>query len=325
MKLTYYLSPSRDAYENLAQDEYFLTNLPPDTHLLYFYVNENAVIIGRNQNAFAECDLAAMNADSVQLVRRITGGGAVYHDCGNLNFSFLSPADLYDTDAQDEILLSALRSLGIKAERNGRNDLVAGGRKFSGNAFGERAKNRLRHGTLLIHSDLTRLQRYLTVSAKKLRAKGVASVRSRVCNLAEFRADLTSEMVMEALLRSFAAYYGSNVTEFPLGETEIAEIRTLRDLRASEEWVLGESPSFDYTVEDRFSFGMASLCLSVADGKVDKIRLFTDALDTTLSEQAQALLSGLYFSPEAVAQTLGSSDSPELREIGNAVLERNDG
>ncbi len=322
MNLTYYIAPTGDAYENLARDEYFLTHLPSDTILLYFYVNDNAVIIGRNQNAFAECDRAAMSADSVQLVRRITGGGAVYHDGGNLNFSFLAPSDLYDTDAQDEILLSALQSLGIKAERNGRNDLVADGRKFSGNAFGERAKKRLRHGTLLINSDLTRLQRYLTVSAKKLRAKGVASVRSRVCNLAEFRADLTSERMMEALIRSFEAYYGSTVTEFPLGDAEKAEIRHLRAIRASDDWVLGEAPSFDYTVEERFSFGMAELCVSVADGRVDKIRLFTDALDTTLAERVQAVLAGIYFSPEAIAHALQAADSPELREIG-AYIEAN--
>jgi len=319
MKLTYYLSPSRDAYRNLAQDEYFLTHLPSDTVLLYFYINENAVIIGRNQNAFAECDLSAMNADSVQLVRRITGGGAVYHDCGNLNFSFIAPEELYETDTQDEILLSALRSLGIEAERNGRNDITVNGRKFSGNAFGSRAKNRLRHGTLLINSDLSRLQQYLTVSAKKLRAKGVASVRSRVCNLSEICSDLTAERMAEALLRSFEGYYGQKSAELLLTEEDHAEIRRLRHLRAANEWILGEAPAFDYTVEDRFSFGMAQLCLSVNDGRIAKIRLFTDSLDTTLPDRIEAALSGLYFSPEAITQALGTSDSPELREIGGYI------
>lgn len=323
MKLAYYLSPSRDAYENLAQDEYFLTHLPPDTHLLYCYINDNAVIIGRNQNAFAECDLAAMNADSVQLVRRITGGGAVYHDCGNLNFSFLSPADCYDTDAQDEILLSALRSLGIDAERNGRNDItLTDGRKFSGNAFGARAKNRLRHGTLLINSDLTRLQRYLTVSAKKLHAKGVASVRSRVCNLAEICSDLTSDRIIEAILHSFELYYGTKTADFPLTETDHDEICQLRELRASDEWVLGESPTFDYIVEDRFSFGMAELCLSVTDGRIAKIRLFTDALDTTLPTLAEGTLTGTFFSPKNVSEALKETKKPELMELG-AYVENN--
>lgn len=321
MKLAYYLSPSRDAYENLAQDEYFLTHLPPDTHLLYFYVNENAVIIGRNQNAFAECDLAAMNADSVQLVRRITGGGAVYHDCGNLNFSFLSPDDCYDTDGQDEILLSALRSLGINAEKNGRNDFSVNGKKFSGNAFGGKGQNKVRHGTLLIDSDLTRLSRYLTVSAKKLRAKGVSSVRSRVCNLREFAPDLTADRAAEAILRAFEAHYGLTAEALPLSPRDKAEIAALRDRRASFDWVMGEAPAFDYSIEERFSFGMANLCLSVTDGRITHAELYTDALDTTLPDILRTALTGTIFTPEAVRRALTATDKSELCELGEYVSE----
>lgn len=320
MKLTYYLSPSRDAYLNLAQDEFFLTHLPPDTHLLYCYINDNAVIIGRNQNAFAECDLAAMNADSVQLVRRITGGGAVYHDCGNLNFSFLSPADCYDTDVQDEIILSALRSLGIDAEKNGRNDFSVNGRKFSGNAFGGKGQNKVRHGTLLIDSDLTRLSHYLTVSAKKLRAKGVSSVRSRVCNLREFAPDLTAYRGAEAILRAFESHYGLTAETLTLSNEDKAEIAALRDRRASFDWVMGEAPAFDYSFEERFSFGMANLCLSVADGVITRADLYTDALDTTLPDTLRTALTGTIFTPESVCRTLAATGKTELRELGEYVF-----
>jgi len=316
MNLTYYRSPSRDAYENLAMDEYFLTHLPSDTRLLYFYVNRNAVIIGRNQNAFAECDLDAMDADSVQLVRRMTGGGAVYHDEGNLNFSFISPADSYNTDVQDEIILTALRSLGLSAEKNGRNDMTLDGKKFSGNAFGAKGQNRLRHGTILIRSDLARLSRYLTVSAKKLRAKGVSSVRSRVCNLCEFSPDLTAEQVTDAILRAFEAHYGGRAELLSLAPSEKVEISALREERAAFSWVMGESPAFDYTFEERFSFGMASLCLSVADGRISRVELFTDALDVTLSDTLRTVLPGEKFTPENVSRVLGETGSAELGELG---------
>ncbi len=316
MKLAFYLSPSRDAYQNLAQDEYLLAHLPPDTHLLYFYVNDNAVIIGRNQNAFRECDLTAMKERNVKLVRRLTGGGAVYHDVGNLNFSFLSPEGMYDTDAQDEILLAALRSLGIAAEKNGRNDFVVGGRKFSGNAFGARNGNRVRHGTLLISSDLGKLDRYLTVSAKKLRAKGVASVRSRVCNLTEFCPDLTSKRAAEAIRTAFEAHYGMTAEEYPLTPEEAAEIGVLREKRASFDWVMGEAPAFDYAFEERFSFGMAQLCLSVKDGRIAKAALYTDALDTDLAETARNALTGEIFTPDNIRRILAETGVPALGELG---------
>jgi len=321
MKLLTYFSPFGDAYRNLAMDEYFLTHLPSDTHMLYFYINDSAVIIGRNQNAFAECSTEVMKTENVQLVRRITGGGAVCHDGGNLNFSFLSPEGLYDTDEQDEILLTALRKLGIPAEKNGRNDLTAAGKKFSGNAFGAKRGNRLRHGTLLVSSDLAGMERYLTVSAKKLRAKGVRSVRSRVCNLCEFRPGLTTSAVSEAIRAVWEARYGMAAEEIVLSPAQESEISRLREERASFDWVMGEAPSFDFTVEDRFSFGMAQICISVEDGKISRATLYTDALDTGLSDRLPSLLTGIVFSPEAIRRALEQTGSPEFAELAAAAAE----
>ena len=181
-----YVSDSTDGWRNLGADEYFLDHLSPEDMLLHFYVNRSAVIIGRGQNPWAECNLDAMQRDDVQLVRRITGGGAVFHDEGNLNFSFIAGTARYDVQRQLGMILSAVRALGIPCEFSGRNDLLADGRKFSGNAFCSRKGICQHHGTLLIRSDLTRLQNYLNVDPRKLQAKGVKSVRSRVCNLSEF-------------------------------------------------------------------------------------------------------------------------------------------
>ncbi|MBE6598611.1 MAG: lipoate--protein ligase [Ruminococcaceae bacterium] len=320
MKLNYYISPTGNAYENLAMDEYFLTHLPPDTHLLYFYINDNAVIIGRNQNAFRECDLDALKERNVKLVRRLTGGGAVYHDVGNLNFSFISPEGMYDTDRQDEILLSALRSLGIEAEKNGRNDFVADGRKFSGNAFGAKGGNRVRHGTLLISSDMGKLDKYLTVSAKKLRAKGVASVRSRVCNLTEFCPTLTPKKATEAILKAFEAHYGMEASPLTLSASDEDAIGALAVERSSFDWVMGEAPTFDYSFEERFSFGMLQLCLTVTDGKVSRAEIFTDSLDITLPDRVKAVLKGEAFTPENIGNALFRTQSAELGEIGRYII-----
>ncbi len=300
----------------MAQDEYFLTHLPDNGLLLYFYVNENAVIMGRNQNAYRECDLAAMAAENVSLVRRITGGGAVYHDGGNLNFSFIAPEEFYNTEEQDEILLAALHALGIEAEKDGRNDFSAGGRKFSGNAFGGKGGNRVRHGTLLISSDLGRLERYLTVSAKKLRAKGIASVRRRVCNLSELCPGLTVEAAANAIRRAFEARYGMAAAGLTLSPEAEGEITALREARASFDWLMGEAPAFDYAFEERFSFGMAELCLSVTDGRIARVELYTDALDTALSDTVKAALTGEPFSPEGIRRALESTASPAATELG---------
>ena len=153
-----YVSTSPDGWRNLGVDEYFLDHIGEDDMLLYFYVNRNAVIIGRGQNPWAECNLSAMERDGVQLVRRITGGGAVFHDEGNLNFSFIAGEKRYDLQRQLGMILDAVRALGIPCEFSGRNDLLADGRKFSGNAFCSRGCVRQHHGTLLIDADLTRLQ-----------------------------------------------------------------------------------------------------------------------------------------------------------------------
>ena len=242
MKNYLYISTSGDGWTNLGTDEWFLEHIAPDEMALYFYINDNAVILGRNQNPWAECDLAAMERDHVQLVRRITGGGAVYHDRGNLNFSFIAGSERYDQDRQLRLILDAVRALGIPCEATGRNDLAVEGRKFSGNAFCKRSKVQQHHGTLLVASDLDRLQKYLRVDPRKLRSKGTKSVRSRVCNLSDLLPGLRVEALLEALKNAFAREYGAYET-LETGALPWADIRPYIEKHASWEWRLGETPS----------------------------------------------------------------------------------
>lgn len=288
MKNLLYVSPTGDGWRNLAADEWFLDHLPEDALLLHFYVNENAVIIGKNQNPWRECDLTAMERDNVQLVRRVSGGGAVYHDEGNLNFSFVASRTRYDEQKQSDLILQAVRALGIPCEFSGRNDLLANGRKFSGNAVCHRGQNCQRHGTLLINTDLDRLQRYLKPDPRKLRAKGVASVRSRVCNLAEFRPSLTTAAMRLALEDAYRAAFGGCEVWEPDG----TELASYYEKHRSWEWRLGRTPPFDLELEERFPWGGVQLLLTLADGRVSGLEVYSDAMDAALPERLQALLVG---------------------------------
>lgn len=310
-----YVSPSQSGWDNLALDEYFLDHLSEDDFLLYFYINANAVIIGRNQNPWAECRLNAMEADGVQLVRRITGGGAVFHDCGNLNFSFIAGEKRYDVEKQFDLILCALRKLGIPCEFSGRNDLLSDGRKFSGNAFCTRRNIRQHHGTLLVSADLTRLSNYLSVDPRKLKAKGVKSVRSRVCNLSEVKPELTTDALLEALKTAYREKYG----EYRLIENsdiDAAALKTYIDKQKSDAWRLGNTPRFDAEIENRFSWGNVQIQLTLKNGLIDDARVFSDAINVEIAEEIRSLLIGAAYDAKAISNRLILfSQNEQLREL----------
>ena len=186
-----YQASGSDPFENLAREQVLLEQGPADGVILYLWQNQNTVVIGRNQNAFKECRTSLLEEEGGKLARRLSGGGAVFHDLGNLCFSFISHAKIHNVTRQLSVIADACRSFGIDAEPTGRNDIEADGRKFSGNATADHKGAKLFHGTLLISGNLDRLSGYLTVDPKKIQSKGIASVRSRVCNLTEFSSELT--------------------------------------------------------------------------------------------------------------------------------------
>ena len=310
MKAYFFLCESNDGWRNLAADEYFLNHIGKDEILLYIYINAPAVIIGKNQNAWRECNLKAMEADGVKLVRRISGGGAVYHDLGNVNFSFIAHRDIYDVPRQMNVILRAVQELGISAEFSGRNDLLAEGRKFSGNAFCVRGEGRQHHGTLLLSADLSKLPGYLNVSDEKLKSKGVSSVRSRVCNLCEFNAQITSEGMIEALKKGFAQEYGT-FENWELGAAARQEIESLYEKQASWQWRLGQAPRFDLELKNRFDWGEIQVLLSFRQAHVSQVQVYSDALDTEIAEQLAQMLQGARFT----AKDLAAAVLPEKKEL----------
>lgn len=318
MKSYFYICETNNGWRNLAFDEYILNHIKKDEIFLYLYINADSVIIGKNQNAWKECNISAMDRDSVKLVRRISGGGAVFHDVNNLNFSFIAGEDIYDVERQLNVILKAVRELGIPASFSGRNDILADGRKFSGNAFCGRGVGRQHHGTLLINSDLSRLANYLNVSEKKIRSKGISSVRSRVCNLTEFVPSLTVETMAEKLIDAFKAEYGEFETFVP-NEEALSEIAELEKKHSSWEWRLGQAPAFDIELYERFSFGEMQIFLDLKDAVVSNAKVYTDALDISVSDKIEAALIGKKFMGKELSDAVLGISS-DLEELSQYIL-----
>ena len=307
-----YSAPTGDGWLNLARDGYFLENNKKGDVILYFYVNKNAVIIGRNQNAWKECSIANMDADGVQLVRRHSGGGAVFHDNGNLNFSFITDEKHYDLNRQMRVILNAVSKLGLKAELSGRNDITVDGKKFSGNAFSLAKGNRSHHGTILVNADLTKLSNYLCVSKEKMRSKGIDSVRARVCNICELSSGLTVEAMRRLVIESFIEEYGA-ASEYVFDGTALAEVEERRERLASWEWRFGKTPQFDFETDKRFSFGDTQIYNS-RNGVIRETKVYSDCLDTELTTEIENALTGVHFRKEEIKAALSKMKDQSIAE-----------
>ena len=286
-----------DPYGNLALEYLLLEDVSPGERILYLWQNERTVVIGRNQNAADECDLAALEADGGHLARRLSGGGAVYHDLGNLNFTFIACDGWYDEALQTEVILRAVRALGIDAERTGRNDLVVQGHKFSGHAYRHLGDRSCHHGTLLVRVDEQALSRYLTPSPLKLRARGVPSVRSRVVNLADLVEGLTVGDLRKSLKDAFVEVMGEGSPDVRLEVLDPAFLdgRRLGEIRrtlASQDWLFRRERTLGWSRRARFPWGTVRLDLTVRAGRIQEATLWTDGLAEELPEHVERALVG---------------------------------
>ena len=281
-------SNSNDPYRNLAAEEFLTANIGEGTEILFLWQNAPTVVIGKNQNSRAECNLPKMEADGVLLSRRLSGGGAVFHDLGNLCFSFISHEDIHSVTRQLSFIADACRTFGIDAKPTGRNDIEADGRKFSGNAFYSVGKNKCHHGTVLIASDMGRLSNYLTVSKTKLEAKGIKSVRSRVVNLTELAPEMTVEAFEEALIAAFAP----DMT-LPMPNEALYTARA--EFLSSREWLLGADPEFTDEVKYKTAEGEFTLHLTVRGEIITDCVVYTDSLDTEAADKLRADIIGKRF------------------------------
>ena len=281
-------------YRNQAIEKYLLDSCQTGEMILYLWANDKTVFIGKNQNAYTECRLTELFADGGYVARRFTGGGAVYHDKGNLNFTFVARREDYDIANQFAIMTGAMRSLGFNAELNGRNDVTIDGKKFSGNAFYKSEHSCLHHGTVLINSNYQSIAKYLNVSRIKLNAKGVKSVVSRVGNLCDYRPGINADEVAEALIKSLKNRYSqAGCTYLTENDLPQDQLKILAGYFADGNYVCGDDIHYNVSFEYRYEWGVAEVRLEFNGDVIEKAKIYSDALDTEAVELKEKLLTGL--------------------------------
>ena len=310
-KICHFVGESVNPYHNLAIEQYLMETVGEDTCILYLWQNSHTVVIGRNQNAWAECRTTELNRDGGHLARRLSGGGAVYHDMGNLNFTFLVAKKNYDLPKQLHVIVTACRNLGLDAQISGRNDVHIDGRKFSGNAFFDSKGQAYHHGTLLVDVDMSRLGQYLMPSKAKLQSKGVDSVRSRVVNLKELCPDLTIGRMQEEMLKAFQTVYGMASQALSPADLDMDYVNRLEERNASWAWNYGKSLPASFVCEDRFPWGGIQLQLQVEKGRVAAAEVYSDAMEWALAPVLRQALAGCQFTQQALQQAVLASDLPE--------------
>ena len=280
-------------YINLAVESHLLDYHLPNTITMFLWKNSNTVVIGTNQNPYSECDIETLFADGGFIARRRTGGGAVYHDLGNLNFSFIADKEIYDVKRQMQVIQNALLDFNLTTEVSGRNDITYEGRKFSGNAFAKTKYQGLHHGTILIKTDSERLQKILKVKPAKLHKHGVKSVTSRVINLSEV-ADITSDNIIPHLVKAFEKVYDNNAKVIEFDSLLADDIIKFSQHIGSDEYLFGKWKEFTTKKSDTFDWGSVDIDLNIDEenGIIKDINIASDSLEPIAINTAMELLKG---------------------------------
>lgn len=327
MKLKVFLSDSFNPHLNLATEEWIFHNLDPSQQILFLWRNQDTVVIGRNQNPWSECNLSQMKNDNVTLARRTTGGGAVFHDLGNTNFTFLSPKEAYKRDNNIAVIFNALKNFGITGEASGRNDLLIpfhdGPRKFSGSAYREKRDRAFHHGTLLLNTDLTRLGNYLTPSPKKLQAKGKESVRQRVANLNEISLDINHSAIVETMVAAFEKFYEAKTEIVSLNMESLKQIPELKeqyDNLSAWDWLYGNTLEFSHKMDEYLSLGFFDFQFQVKEGVITDLKIFTDCLYPLLIDDLVTGLRGQNYCGETIQQVF-NNQREKFADLSNGLTE----
>ncbi len=284
-----------------------------DSYLL-FYINEPSIIIGKNQNTIEEINAEYVKEKQLHVVRRLSGGGAVYHDLGNLNFSFITADDgesFHNFRKFTEPVIETLRQLGVDADLTGRNDIQVGERKISGNAQFATKGRMFSHGTLLFNSEMEHVASALKVKAMKVASKSTKSVRSRVANISEFLTEpLTIEQFRSRILQHiFGTAEESGIYRYELTDEDWTEVRKLADERYRNwDWNYGRSPKFNLRSASKFPVGIIETLLDIEEGRIAGIKIYGDFFGVKDVAELEHMLTGIRYEEGAIASALENVD-----------------
>lgn len=308
---------------NLAIEEYALKNLDINETYLLFYINEPSIIIGKNQNTIEEINTEYVEKNNIKVVRRLSGGGAVYHDLGNLNFSFITKDDgesFHNFRKFTEPVIRALKKLGVNAELSGRNDIVVEGRKISGNAQFATRGRMFSHGTLMLNSEIDNVVSALRVKKEKIESKGIKSIRSRVANISEF---LDQEITMEQFKQLLLQYIfegEESIPTYELTDKDWEEIHKISEQRYKNwDWNYGKSPKFNYQHSQRFPIGSIDVRLEVNKGIIENCKIYGDFFGVGDVKDIEDRLKGIKYERSEIEKALMDVDIKHY--FGNITLE----
>lgn len=304
--MRYLKNPSTNPYYNMAFDEYCLESLPIDEPVFFLWQNRPAVIVGYNQEVNTEVNLDYLKEKGIDLVRRVTGGGAVYHDLENLNYTIVGRSEDLERDYPEyaALMMKALQALGVPATLSGRNDILVDGKKVSG--FAKRVcKNRLMvHGTLMYNVDVNVLSHVLNPSTTKLQSKGIASVRSRVTNLCNYLPELSDIQAFKNRLEEILSNNYSDA-EYKLSEADLAHIQRLTDEKfATWEWNYGRSPKATLVHSARLACGTVEIHLTLAENRIASCRFGGDFLGNLPASNVEKALTGIPYEINEIRKCL---------------------
>ncbi|MGL9744068.1 lipoate--protein ligase [Enterococcus sp. DIV1368e] len=309
---------NHDPRVNLAIETFLLQEMPLEEPILLFYINEPSIIIGRNQNTIEEINREYVEEHGIHVVRRLSGGGAVYHDFGNLNFSFIMPDDgdsFRDFAKVTKPIIQALHELGISgAELKGRNDLVIDGLKFSGNAMYATNGRMFAHGTIMFDSDIDEVVNALKVKKEKIESKGIKSIRSRVTNIKPFLPEekqgmTTEEFREDILLKIFGVSSVEDVKTYELTEKDWEKINQISEqYYRNWDWNYGKSPDFNFSRQKRFSIGSIEVHLNVSEGIIEDVKIFGDFFGLGNIKDVEQVLTGIKYDKATLQEAVETID-----------------